>query len=380
MRDLLERLSRCDTRHRAGVVATVVETRGSVYRRAGARALFVGEGARRLDEQIGAVSGGCLEADLLERAPALIEADRAALVRYDTHALMDEIWGLGLGCNGEVELLLEPIAHWIDGEAPLARRWRVLEGERRDFALIATLGGGASRCSRWILRADGDVEALGHAQALPDALALRAREGLSEAGHAPRLERCALEGGERYTLEWHRAPTRLVVVGAGNDAIPMSAMASALEMEVCLFDDREHHLRAERFPTADHLITGAPARFSELCGVDGRTAVVLMSHRYARDRECLADLIEAGTLPAYLGLLGPRPRTRQLLTELAERGLHPSEALRDRMHFPIGLDIGAETPAEIALATLAEVVAATNARSAGPLRLSPGRMHPEDER
>jgi len=314
-------------------LATIVATRGSTYRRAGARLLVPAEG-----EPIGNISGGCLEGDVARIGREVLSTGLPRTISFDLTADDDAVWGYGLGCNGSFELYVEPTA----GAVESARSLRAaLSGEP---TVLSTVIAGPRIGARWS-GTDGAAAA-----ALRDA--------------NPRV---AEAGGERVFLEPMLPPPRLVVCSAGHDAIPLVRQAAELGWWVTVADVRRQLLTAERFPGAGEFVDADPQRAAEAVRPDSRTAVVLMSHNYLRDVAYLRSFLDAPL--AYLGALGPRGRTEQMLAEIGR-----PEAM-ERLHAPAGLDIGAEGPEEVARAIVAEILAVLRGRSGGPLRDRRGPIH-----
>jgi xanthine dehydrogenase accessory factor len=354
------------------VLATVVRTEGSTYRRIGARMVVLADGSH-----LGAVSAGCLEADLVLRAAAVRESGTAELVTYDTRSADDLIWGFGLGCGGLTELLLEP----LDPERALAQaeRFRGIAAFRRRTVLLTVIG---SR-SKAVQPGDQAV--------LDERGILKGFDGLDPTSRAivHQTARQRLEAGSaeavRHTLNGHqvdiayevRSPTvRLCVCGAGPDAVPVVAAAKGLGWHVRLMDHRPTLIEAERWPPAERTVVSSLEGIAEaVTGVDCDAAVI-MNHHYERDLEYLAAWV--GTAVPYIGLLGPRQRTEQMLAALESRGVGVDEATRQRIRAPVGLDIGAETPEEVALAIVAEIQAVHAERSAGFLSAREGPIHGPD--
>jgi xanthine dehydrogenase accessory factor len=336
MREIIEALERASAAGDELVLATVVGSSGSVYRREGAKTLLSPDG-----RAIGTISGGCLDTDLCERARTVLADRRPRLVSYDTLAMNDEIFGLGLGCGGEVEVWIEPLDWWRSeiGQATLVR---IRESFSRGEAPVLVT----------VLRRDG-VE-------LDTVERWLADEALQ------RSERRTLTGGRDAFVDRLAPPRRMIVVGAGADAEPVVSLAASVGFEVTLVSDRGQLGLAERFPNA-RVRLGDVAVLDGL-SLHGSPAVILVTHRSATDRDVLRTLLPRASEIAYLGLLGPRARLRSLLEELAGEGLAVDDVVRAKLHGPAGLDLGSESPAEIALSIVAEALAATNGRSARPLR------------
>ena len=364
----LQRLFLAYDQHRAAgrpcALATVVEVLGSAYRRPGARMLVTEDG-----ELTGAISGGCLEGDARQRARRAIFQGEPALVTYDTRDEDDPRHGLGPGCQGVVRILLEPL-DFKDETNPLA----IL----RDFAqypapaVLATVfetdGTGLKAVvgERLLLSEAGAVRGT---PLLAAPLAESARATLAQ-GQSRVLDIDTDAGPVRALLEVLVPPLRLVVYGAGNDAQPLVHLAASLGWHITVVDGRPHLATAARFPEAA-AVRLVPVRELETARPDPLAYHVLLSHNYAYDLAALQNLLHS---PApYIGLLGPRLKAQRLLDELAAG---PAvEELRQRLHSPIGLDLGSETPEEIALAIVAEVQAQHSGRQGRPLRERAGTVH-----
>lgn len=345
------------SRGEAVVLATVVRTEGSTYRRPGARMLL-----RRDGGTVGAVSGGCLESDLAARVSDLLAAGRPELVTYDTRSDEDLVWGLGLGCNGRVDVLLEPLA----GESMVrATRVHALCRDLTVPAVLATVvaaDAGTRLGDRVLVTESGAPIAHGlDLDAAPPELVADAREALAAGRTVVRAY-----GTLEVVHEVVSPDLSLLVCGAGVDAVPLARLARGLGWRVTVVDHRPDHARADRFPGADVRHLDVEARAADL--PRGCDAAVVMSHHYERDRAYVRALLDADV--PYIGVLGPRRRTDRMMAVLGV-----SEADAARLHAPIGLDIGAETPDEIALAIVAEVQAVTSGRLGGSLRERPGGIH-----
>lgn len=375
MRDvalIVEALADAEARGEQVVLATVARTEGSTYRRAGARMLIL-----RGSRTIGAVSGGCLEADLAARVDDLLAAGRPELVTYDTRAENDVVWGLGLGCNGRVDVLLEPlVGDAIARARALYTRCRDLPAHAVLTTVIAAPAGGKVKASpsvadRALLTSTGETIWLG---LTPDSMSPRlvadAREALATRQSSVRVYGPVRDDahGLEVLHEVLAPPIALTVCGAGTDAVPLVRLAVGLGWRVTVSDHRPDYARPDRFAGAavvllDRDVPAVEHRASQACD-----AAVVMSHNYERDLLQLRALLVSGV--PYIGVLGPRRRTERMLADI---GVSDAEAAR--VHAPVGLDIGAETPDEIALAIVAEVQAAQTGRDGGPLRERAGGIH-----
>jgi xanthine/CO dehydrogenase XdhC/CoxF family maturation factor len=341
----------------SGVLATVVKTRGSSYRLPGARLLLTSKGRRA-----GTISGGCLEDDLIKKAWWLTESG-AVIRRYDTTPDGELGAGFGLGCNGIIHVLLERLEA---GNAPALEVMGAVRSARR-AAAIAHLIDPCQAVGQWLTvntsgQANRNFPEAGLAVALEHQTRAALRDGKSTPAYLDQVE---------AFIEVIPPPVRLLVFGAGDDAVPLTAFAKQLGWHVSVFDGRAHYARRDKFPLADE-VSVRPAGQSGV-EIDGWTAAVLMSHSYAQDLKTLLEL--APQQPRYLGLLGPRKRTARLLEEAGMSGSHLGAAL----HSPVGLDIGADGPEQVALAVVAEIQATLNGRIGGQLRDRAGSIHaPED--
>jgi len=354
-------LDACTRIRRPTVLATVVRVEGSAYRRPGARMLISEDG-----RTTGMVSGGCLETDLADRAQEVLRQGGSHTVVYDMRSPDDIVWGLGLGCDGEIRVLLEA----LDPEAvPPWCTFASRSRERRGYAAIATVfeAPGPARIGRrcW-------VDDLGNHGATSrddelDVPMMRAAKALLVEKRSRNETWDTADGPCSGLLEIVRPPVQLYLFGAGADALPLVEQAAALEWRVGLLDHREPLADPRRFPRANevHCVDYASFDINRL-DIDDRTALLLLTHHFLHDRTLLERLLE--TPAAYLGVLGPRRRLERLLEELAADGIEPSSEARERLHGPVGLDIGSETPGEIALSALSEIQAVMNERDGGRLR------------
>jgi xanthine dehydrogenase accessory factor len=306
------------------VLATLATVEGSSYRRPGARMLITGAGAR-----IGAISGGCLEEDLVERSKRVAESGHAELVVYDTTAENDIVWGVGLGCNGIVRILLERVPPCPPWAAALAENLRA--GRATELVVVWDASDGPVGTR---LRDD------------PQA----GRQGSGSCVFRERVE----------------PPTSLAIFGAGDDAQPLARMALELGWRVTVADARPAMPTEDRFPGVFALVLGPVEELvARAAPLPGSLAVV-MTHHYRHDVPLLHHLLP---LPlAYLGLLGPKRRTERILAEIAEAGLPITPAMRSRLRAPVGLDLGADAPEDVALSIIAEMRSVVSGRDARPLR------------
>lgn len=352
------------------VLATVVRVEGSTYRRPGARLLVSEE--RWL---AGGVSGGCVERDLLKRA-FFRTAREPALVEYDSRSDEDAGWALALGCNGLVEIFLErldPAAAVHPVELP--SRWQ-RAGTPGVLATVIRAPPGRPPGARLAVDADGEVTSDPVEAPLRARLERDARDALA-AGRSATV-RYEVEGGHAEAfLEYLPPPLQLAVFGEGHDVPPLCAMGSALGWDVTLVSSRRTLAGAGSAPRCDELVVCHPAEVAGRVRLRPGAAAVVMTHDLEHDLAILDALLDAPV--AYVGVLGPRRRTEKLLARLeAVRGRPLPPEARARLHAPVGLDLGADGPEEIALSIAAEIQAVVRGRRGGLLRDQAGPIHPRE--
>ena len=355
LKSLLETACDLHGRGRAVALATVVEVSGSVYRRPGAH-LLIGDGC----PLAGMISGGCLEADVAERAGELVGGRKPELVTYDTTSRDDVLWSLGVGCNGVVTVLLEE----LPADSELLDFYRNCL-ETREQGLVATVYRSSARNlrvgTRYYCGSDAPVN-------FPLTWLSHAHEVLNSGKAQTRQF-----GDISVLFEPVALPLPLLLCGAGVDAIPVASFAKQLGWDVSVVDRRPGYLRKELYPQVDRLLQVDPERLVSSLVPSGSVAVV-MAHHATDDLAYLRSLLRSPV--RYIGMLGPRSRTRQFVQQLRREGEAVDES---RIFGPIGLDLGAETPAEIALSILAEIKAVLNNRGAGSLRDRRAPIHEESE-
>lgn len=330
------------------VLVTIIATEGSTYRKPGAMMLI------SRDQQFeGMISGGCLEGDLLHHAADVFVSGEPKFVTYDMHADEDLVWSLGLGCDGVIHLMLQRLDRELDfGFLQPLDEWHA--DRRATLLALTTRSVTGPPLASWALT-DEPGEAVGE-QALLGLLSDASEDKWPDWRY--RRVRISDDKADYETILVNIPPqTRVLVCGAGPDAVPVASTLSGLDWEVIVYDHRPAFAKKERFPLKCSVIQGRPERLSELVNLDGIDAAVVMSHHLENDSSYLAQLA-ASEIP-YIGCLGPRAR-RQKLKEMA--------ACPERTVFgPVGLDIGAELPEAIALSLVAEIHAVLNQRSGLPL-------------
>ncbi|MGJ0516663.1 MAG: XdhC family protein [Methylomicrobium sp.] len=335
------------------VLATIIETQGSTYQKAGAKMLISKDG-----ECLGLLSGGCLESDLKEHADRVFADGRARTVFYDMRSPDDVIWGLGLGCNGAVRIMLQLLK---SGEHfyPLDALAAAAENDRRGMLMTAFE-------SAHVLLPTGLSLFLGQDEFenvpahWPDEIIAAARRALP--ADKPYSESHRVDGRDVSVFyDPIRPLPRLLIIGAGIDAAPLMQYAAALGWRVTVVDYRPAYIKPERFPAAAHLICSLPQDLAGNLPLDRFDALVMMTHNFDYDARYL-KIVADSRIP-FIGLLGPEARKNRLLDSLGDK----AAKIEGGVFGPVGLDIGAETPEEIALSIMAGILAAQNRRQGGQL-------------
>lgn len=290
------------------VLATVVATAGSTYRKPGARMLLMADGS-----YIGLLSGGCLESDLQIHAHQVLESGTARAIEYDTRGPDDTLFGVGAGCEGTMRVLLEPAGP----ESPAERA-------------MSDAGRTAQR---------GETATLVMVHSSPQ---LRLGTYLADETLPP-IEQ------SRAFVQLIEPPPHLLICGAAPDAQPVAGLARMLGWRVSVVDHRPAYAVAARFAGADVRVAN-PRSLRAQIDLAHCHAAVVMSHHLPSDEAYLRELAEA-EVPAYIGLLGPKARRARLAEELGP----VIEKLGTRIRGPVGIDMGATTPEGIALAIIAQI-------------------------
>ncbi len=333
------------------VLATIIETFGSTYQKAGARMLITQAG-----QLIGLLGGGCFERDLVEQARLVFQTGAHKTVFYDMRSPDDVIWGLGLGCNGAVRVLLQ-LLKTDEDFSPLNSLADAAEANASGVLVTVCESGHADFPSGHNLFFPASTA--GNRQLLATAPFPFTTSVLQTSlQQKPRLETHVLNDCDiKVFYDPLQAPLRLLVLGAGADAVPLVLCAKALGWRVTVADYRPGHLKKARFPHADHLLHSLPEDLSNTLELDQFNALVLMTHNLEYDARYLKALVNCH-IP-FIGLLGPAHRRDKLLHSLG----NDAARLNKRIFGPVGLDIGAETPEEIALSIMAGIHAELHACS-----------------
>jgi len=340
-------------------LATVVRVKGSAYRREGTR-MFV----RQNGTYECSLSGGCLEPTVAEAAARVIATGEPALISYDLAD--DSIWGLGIGCSGAVDIRIERLE-----DDAITRGWLTIL-ERGEAAVLVTPLAGVS--GRMIVGGAGII-AGGLSDAVVEQGAVaRARDRL----RAPYPESGPeWIGGAEVFHEVAATPPALVIFGAGHDAVPLAQLGWTLGFAVTIVDVREAFLTPARFAGAT-LVCAHFSQFAERVTLGPGSFALIMNHHVERDQESLRFSLESEA--AYVGVLGPRSRYEKLLAGLAAQGYVPGASKISRVRSPVGLSLGAETPQEVALSILGEILAIRRGFAGGFLSGSVRSLHRPDDR
>ncbi len=327
-------------------VATIIEVRGSVPREVGAKMII-----HPLGRHEGTVGGGCGEADVIRSALDVIQTGQPTIVLVD---LTEDVSMQALGvCGGIMRVYVERVAPEPCPDGVSAAEWIAALREavrNREPAALATVVAGPRAGSQAVLRLDrpplgslalGDAEPGLIAEALD---ALRARQ------HA--LLRVPEASTEVFVETQRRAP-ELVIVGGGHIAVPLAQMAALCDFSVTVLDDRPSFANRERFPDADKVVAGPLRETVRDLPIDQDTFIVLVTRGHAHDVECLLEVLDRPA--AYIGMIGSQRRVEAVFHLLEEEmGIEPAKF--DRVYAPIGIAIGARTPAEIAVCIMAEII------------------------
>ncbi|MBL0024598.1 MAG: XdhC family protein [Saprospiraceae bacterium] len=369
IRDIISSYNTCVAEGKKCALATVVHIEGSSYRRPGARMLISEDG-----QLTGAISGGCLEGDAMRKALLVINEQIPTLVTYDTMDEDDAIIGIGLGCNGIIDILIEPIQ---SGQADNPIQILKAITNYRQHAVIVTLFSWDMRKlihagTRYYLNQKGDFIGNSHYSEMETTLKNHAAK-LSSKDKSDWVN--FKYNGEKMSVffEIVLPPIHLVSIGAGNDVIPLVEMSGILGWETTIIDGRAGYARKERFPDACSVMVATPKEVLNLISIDKYTCFTLMTHNYNYDKALLYEL--TGNNAEYIALLGPKSKLERILSEYEDEGRRLTSAQIDSIYCPAGLDIGAETSEEIALSVISEIKAVMNRKKCNHLRHKSEGIH-----
>jgi xanthine/CO dehydrogenase XdhC/CoxF family maturation factor len=372
MKEIREIIKAYDNAIRSGkkaALAEVVHVNGSSYRRPGARMLVTEDG-----ELTGAISGGCLDGDALHKAMAVLMQEQSKLVTYDTSDEDDATIGVQLGCAGIIQVLFEPIiVHHQYNPIQLLRKAILLRQKSvmvTLFSLEDKRNQQAGTCL--LMEENGIITGSIPYSELQHVI-------LEDVRHSMNLQQSIFKQyeGKDFSvsafIEFMQPPISLVIIGAGNDAVPMMQMADTLGWDVRVVDGRSSHAKPERFTSACQVLVSKPEKALDQLAIDDQTVFVAMTHNYNYDLAMLKELLRRKV--KYIGMLGPRKKLDRMLEEVKAAGIEISDEQLNSIYGPVGLEIGAETPEEIALSIIAEIKAVMAGKPGGSLRYKQEAIH-----
>ena len=321
------------------VLATVFETVGSTYSKAGGQMIIDSTG-----NFYGMLSGGCLEGDLVERARRVITTGAAETASYDLSA-DDELWGLGVGCDGTMRVLLQPLAK-ESGYQPFATIAEIIDGgHAASIAVVIAASTSVINVGATAIFQGGRWQSFGMNDELADTIKREFGETASET--VRHLE--GPYGGCSVLYARIEPPPALLVLGAGLDSEPVIRIAQELGWRCAICDHRPAYIESRSFPARTQVICCPVDDLYRQIDLDQFDTAIVMSHHLASDRAYLRQLATSGI--GYVGLLGPVGRRNRLISELDE----VADKLKDRLHGPAGIDLGGRGPGPIAISIIAEM-------------------------
>jgi len=370
IKDIIRSFDEAQQQGKQTALATVVHLDGSSYRRPGARMLITDEG-----QLTGAISGGCLEGDALRKALLVMSQQRSMLVTYDTMDEDDAKFGIGLGCNGIIQVLIEPIN---PGEPDNPIQLLRIVAEKREKAVVVTLFSLENKKdtqpgTRLLLKENYQQE---RNTPLKEILVKDGMKTLREGRSVFRTYQTESQNLTAF-IELVEPAVSLIAIGAGNDVVPLIAMAEILGWETTVIDGRPAYAKKERFVPSCQVLLSKPENVISQIEIDNRTVFVLMTHNYNYDMAMLHQLLIKNVI--YVGMLGPKKKLDRILGELRDQGASFTEEQLASVHSPVGLDIGAETSEEIALSILSEIKAVLSGKQGLSLHSNTGSIHSRNE-
>lgn len=372
LRSIVETFEQITLSDQKVALATVVKVSGSTYRRPGAQMLITQD-----EHSVGTISGGCLEQDVIIRSQQVLATGNAAIVKYDSTSNDDIIWGLGLGCNGVVYILIECIElkHELN---PLAFMAQCLHQQQVGIlATVFSVEEQANPIGNYLMLSSNcavcsDIEDSDLRQmVLADArVAYMNQQTICKS--------YSMAGSDiEVFFNVIQPPVPLVIFGAGHDVSPVVQFAKALGWHVTVVDPRCSEVSLTRFQTADCVLPVRLEMMHEKVTLTEQTIALVMTHNYLDDVQLLQRLLPSPV--RYVGVLGPKHRTDRLLQASRAEGRIYSQTQLERLHSPVGTDIGAETSEEIALSIVSEIQAVLASRSSGFLKNRQAPIHDRAE-
>ncbi|MDT0687698.1 XdhC family protein [Autumnicola psychrophila] len=351
------------------VLVTVVHVEGSSYRKAGARMLV-----DEFGNITGAISGGCLEGDALRKALHAMHQQKNKLVSYDTSDEDDAVIGAQLGCNGIIQVLFEPL-DYVDEGNPCELLKNVIS-QKKPLAIVVQFNLNKIKLqkgTKFIISENSEVTGEIPKKTLFDHILGKAQLSLKKEQND--FAEYLIDGETQHIfIQNYQPPVKLIIVGAGNDARVLVQQAELLGWDTIVTDGRPTHANKCRFTTSCQVIVSKPESTLENIEINHRSCFVLMSHNYHYDLAVLKLLVAHEEIP-YIGILGPKKKYVRMLDELAIEGFKLNTKVLNKIYAPVGLEIGAETPAEISISILAEIQSVLTGTSARNLREKSSPIH-----
>lgn len=321
----------------------------------------------------GAISGGCLEGDVLRKALYVMRQQKPVLVTYDTTDEDDAKTGLGLGCNGLIRIMIEPLKCGDNNNPLVLLESLINHPEGGVLTTLFSLDREHSQPGTCLLYQNNNLVPSDKVSSELQSLLINDVIESRASGKPIRKEYDVAGYSYSAFIEPRKPPVKLHIIGAGNDAIPVSRLASMLGWDVYIFDGRNAMARSERFPEAKSVLVSKPENVLSHVQLDQQSVFVLMTHNYIYDLQMIRQLLPLD-IP-YVGVLGPQKKLDRMLKELEAQGQDVSRHLLSKIYGPIGLDIGAETSEEIALSILAEIKSVLAGKKPRFLREKKGPIH-----
>lgn len=369
LKDIIKAYDEAKQEGKQSALATVVHLEGSAYRRPGARMLVTEDG-----KLTGAISGGCLEGDALRKAQLVMVQKKPMLVTYDTTDDDDAKLGVGLGCNGIISILIEPV-NAEDENNPIVFLKAILS--KRQSAVLVTLFSLDKKTVQpgtcMLFTEEGELKTSLTNDPLKKTLLTDVKAVLGNSSSVTKVYN--LQNPLTGFIEMVTPAVSVIIFGAGNDSIPLVQMSNILGWETTVVDGRPNYATAQRFPSVNRILISKAEQAFEQLTFDQRTVALLMTHNYNYDIATLRRLLPL-QLP-YIGALGPKKKLERMLDELQEQGVPITDSVTN-VFGPTGLDVGAETAEEIALSIISEIKAVLSKRTGSSLRDKEETIHPRE--
>jgi xanthine/CO dehydrogenase XdhC/CoxF family maturation factor len=369
LRRILQRLNELQSSGESCALATIISVHGSAYRRPGARMLFSKKG-----REAGFISAACLEADLFEKVKDVIANNTPALFTYDTTAPEDAIFGIGQGCAGFLEILIEPLR--FNQSAPSLQILQTASEQNEPCAIVTVYASSGKRSeavgTTFLFTVSGRNTSYVTRPEVSKNIIHDVEEAL-RIGKSTTKHYEYSESAADVFIEISQPPLPLLIFGATPDVKPLVRLAAELGWSVTIVDHRSVYAVKKDFPEADAVTLFSPENYAQHLHLAPGTCAVIMIHQFLAEAAALRFLLSASV--RYIGLLGPKSKCDLLLQHLASEGYYPTSEQLEKLHNPVGLDLGAETAEEIALSISAEILTRVRNRKPGFLKDRQGAIH-----